>query len=180
MRSFISLTFLVLGWSWYEMSGGAAFEPGQQGVTMLAKVETLPSQVPEVTRTSLDISSILTVEPTKVAVQGTSVVGQSRIDVPRDDLIMSPQPSTETPAVTLAVAALTPAVVVPEIEYRAVSGNRVNLRSGPGTSHAVVTQLVRGEEVEVLVDQSDGWVKLRALDGNDIGWMSGRFLAPAE
>jgi uncharacterized protein YgiM (DUF1202 family) len=71
-------------------------------------------------------------------------------------------------------------VDVPDVECRVVSGTRVNLRSGPGTGHAVVAQLVRDQEVEVLTDEGDGWVKLRALDGNDIGWMSGKFLAAAD
>jgi uncharacterized protein YgiM (DUF1202 family) len=66
------------------------------------------------------------------------------------------------------------------IDYRVVSGSRVNLRAGPGTDFGIVTRLVRGNEVEILDDTGAGWVKLRALDGNDVGWMSDAFLVAAD
>ena len=66
------------------------------------------------------------------------------------------------------------------IDYRVVTGSRVNLRAGPGTRYGVVTQLLQGEEVEILTDDGTGWVELRALDGNSIGWMADAFLASAD
>ena len=62
------------------------------------------------------------------------------------------------------------------VDYRSIAGGGVNLRRGPGTSFAVISQLVRGDEVEVLSDPGAGWVKLRALKGNHVGWMAGNFL----
>jgi uncharacterized protein YgiM (DUF1202 family) len=57
-------------------------------------------------------------------------------------------------------------------DIRAVSGDRVNVRDGPGTNYSVVNQLVRGDKVEVLQDVGDGWVKLRPVDGGPVGWIA--------
>ena len=74
------------------------------------------------------------------------------------------------------VAASQPVV---DVDYRTVTGNRVNLRAGPSTSYDVVTKLRRSDDVEVLQDPGTGWVKLRSFEGNDIGWMSADFLEVA-
>jgi uncharacterized protein YraI len=80
---------------------------------------------------------------------------------------------------TLVGTSTTSVEPVVEIDYRRVTGNRVNLRAGPGTSFGVVDTLRRGDEVEVLQDPGTGWVKLRSFEGNSIGWMSGQFLQVA-
>ena len=59
--------------------------------------------------------------------------------------------------------------------YWYVSGNRVNLRQGPGTGNAVVAQVTLGTEAEVL-DARDGWMQIVTRDGATSGWISGKFL----
>lgn len=59
-----------------------------------------------------------------------------------------------------------------------VTGTRVNMRAGPGTEYSVVAQLVRGDAVEVMYDDGNGWLQLRDIQSNDVGWMSDRFVAP--
>jgi len=56
-----------------------------------------------------------------------------------------------------------------------VSGTRVNLRRGPGTSNAVVTQVTLGTEAEVI-DSRNGWMQIVTTDGAATGWISGKFL----
>ena len=56
-----------------------------------------------------------------------------------------------------------------------VSGERVNLRAGPGTGNAVVAQLKRGEPATVLSDR-DGWYQIQTADGAVSGWIFGKFL----
>lgn len=56
-----------------------------------------------------------------------------------------------------------------------VSGSRVNLRQGPGTSNAVVTQVTFGTEAEVIGAQN-GWMQIVTADGATTGWISGKFL----
>jgi uncharacterized protein YraI len=62
---------------------------------------------------------------------------------------------------------------------RVVTGSRVNMRGGPGTSFGVLGVLPRGQEVEVLRDEGTGWVKLRDQETGRVGWMAGRMLAAA-
>ncbi|WP_305971663.1 MULTISPECIES: SH3 domain-containing protein [unclassified Mameliella] len=75
-----------------------------------------------------------------------------------------------------------PVVAPDERDLRIVTGTRVNLRDGPATSYDVITQLFEGDEVEVLDDTGDGWVRLRVLSGLDeaTGWMSDDFLEAAD
>lgn len=59
-----------------------------------------------------------------------------------------------------------------------VTGTRVNLRDGPSTDNAVVDQLARGTEAEVLGEAGDGWLQIRAVATGAEGYMSGNFLSP--
>ena len=45
------------------------------------------------------------------------------------------------------------------------------MRTGPGTNFSVMAQLRRGDSVEVL-RESEGWLKLRVVESNRIGWMA--------
>jgi len=60
-------------------------------------------------------------------------------------------------------------------DTRYVTGRRVNLRAGPGTSNPVVGQVTNGMAAEVL-DNRDGWYRIRLTDGSASGWISGKFL----
>ena len=57
-------------------------------------------------------------------------------------------------------------------DVRNVTGRSVNVRGGPGTNYSVVNRLVRGDQVEVLEDPGDGWVRLRPVGGGPVGWMA--------
>ncbi|MBR9765132.1 MAG: SH3 domain-containing protein [Rhodobacteraceae bacterium] len=59
----------------------------------------------------------------------------------------------------------------PAADLRRVTGDRVNLRSGPGTSNGVLATLSEGTSVEILDEQS-GWVHLRVRDSGQTGWMA--------
>ena len=65
-------------------------------------------------------------------------------------------------------------------DLRQVRGTRANMRGGPGTSYAVLSTLNRGDEVEVLKQSENGWVKLKVLDTGRIGWMSAKLLNKVE
>lgn len=60
-----------------------------------------------------------------------------------------------------------------------VSGNKVNLRAGPSTGHAIVGALTRGTRARVTGDAGDGWVELEVQATGQRGFMAQRFLAPA-
>ena len=61
-------------------------------------------------------------------------------------------------------------------EYWYVTGTRVNLRSGPGTSNGVVGSLTLGTEALVLADDR-GWYQIRTADGSVAGWIFGKYLS---
>ncbi|WP_323772279.1 SH3 domain-containing protein [Antarctobacter sp.] len=83
---------------------------------------------------------------------------------------------TSLPLGTKMGEALAPEFVPEARDLRVVSASRVNLRGGPATSYDVVDKLDEGVEVEVLDDTGDGWVKLRVVDSDTLGWMSDDFL----
>lgn len=179
MTKVILLTFGVLGWAWFEMSGGADFQPGQNGVTLLAAAPVVQTEretpikpvVERVARADTTSAPLTGLTPPKLeqVIAASVVVEQAPVIAPAQEQVAAlDNPIVQTDAV-IEVAA-------PKVDYRQVTGSRVNLRGGPGTGFDVVTQLLRGEEVEILESEGDGWVKLRALDGNDIGWMSESFL----
>lgn len=181
MARVILLTFACLGWAWFELSGGSDFQPGQNGVTLMASVSKVASDpvepaFPQVARadtTGTVLTSFGTPKPAKV-ILAAAVVAPKPIA----------EPAVFTPAVAKVALTATPVLsrdsfadeIAKLADYRQVTGSRVNLRGGPSTKFDVVTQLLRGEEVEILASQDNGWVKLRALDGSDIGWMSDSFL----
>lgn len=77
----------------------------------------------------------------------------------------------------VANAAPAPAAATEEPPaYWYVTGTRVNLRSGPGTSNRVVGSLTLGAEAQVLAD-NNGWYQVRTTDGAVSGWIFGKFLA---
>lgn len=57
-----------------------------------------------------------------------------------------------------------------------VTGNRVNVRSGPSTDYAVVGQVTFGEAAEVLSDNNGGWVQIRIQGDGVEGFVAARYL----
>ncbi len=60
----------------------------------------------------------------------------------------------------------------PEGDIRRVSGNTVNMRSGPGTDYEKVGRLSKGTQIAVLEEPGNGWVKLEVLATGETGWMA--------
>lgn len=58
------------------------------------------------------------------------------------------------------------------LDIREVAGTVVNVRRGPGTGYDVVTSLRQGAAVEVIETDTTGWVKLRIIEDDRIGWMA--------
>ncbi|MFU1477452.1 SH3 domain-containing protein [Roseovarius sp. C7] len=64
-------------------------------------------------------------------------------------------------------------------DMREVTGNVVNMRSGPGTKYGRLDQLKRGAPVEVLEDMGNGWLRLRVEDTGRVGYMAARLVSDA-
>lgn len=63
----------------------------------------------------------------------------------------------------------------PAVHY--VSGTRVNVRSGPSTSFAVISSVEYGDAVKILDDAGDGWSHIRIESSGTQGYMATRFLS---
>lgn len=146
-RAVIPVTFGLLGFAWYAMSGGAAFQPGDTRVSVWADAHKAMPVRDTVTRSHINTPFLADIDE----------------ELAKIALVTSQRPAPQ-PA------------VVEQVEYLRVSGLRVNLRKKPNTKSAVLTQLTQGQEVEVLASNDTGWVRLRSLDGDRIGWMSKDFL----
>lgn len=192
MIRFIVLTFAFMGLGFYELSGGSDFEPAQWreitapkvDMDAIAKPEPQPVQqvtkAKEITKPAPQIN----VEPQEnplvvlAAVPTTRrLVGASEPTPNLQKTTLGPDPSDvpEGRSTDVIPVSLTTEVQIAP-DFRRVTGNRVNMRNGPGTQYSVVGKLLRDDEVEVLQDPGVGWVKLQVLETGRIGWMSAKLL----
>jgi hypothetical protein len=194
MLRFILLSFGFLGWSFYEMSGGSEFdaeairtarlEAAEEPAVIVQKeivstpqpvvlaaapkvvVDTDPPLDNGVTRVSLNLTTL-----GDVAEQGDAAI------VPQNASLVTS--SADTPAIIPSLIdpndGVSGAVSIPTsaaADIRTVSGNRVNVRGGPGTDFGIVSRLVRGDAVKIIQDDGNGWVRFEPLDGGAGGWMA--------
>jgi len=152
-------------------------------------------ETPEVTRVALDLDSPVVVAreigtqrdplPQQAVVQQASLdnsdlsnsdQGESVLIIPSlvANATVEPGASEFLLETTAAIAdePTTPQQEVSFADLRLVTGNRVNVRGGPGTDFSIVSKLVRGDEVEVLEDNGDGWVRFRAVGSDKSGWLA--------
>lgn len=75
-------------------------------------------------------------------------------------------------------AATVPQIVSGEVEYTRVSVTvgLLNVRSGPGSGHAIFRQVRRGEVLDVA-GESGGWLYVGLSDGAK-GWIDAQYTAP--
>jgi hypothetical protein len=194
MKSFILITFGLLGFAFYEMSDGADFDANALRVsrvdaapaieeTQLASAQTDTPVVTaepkleqnEVSRGAVTLAALSTTTDagTRVSATLTPAVATTTATEeaePASQLILpsliaaTDQPATE--AVPTSLEQETQAII------RTIAGNRVNVRGGPGTNYDVVSRMVKGQEVEILSDPGQGWVKMRPVDGGSVGWLA--------
>ncbi|KAA8610300.1 SH3 domain-containing protein [Salipiger aestuarii] len=189
MKSFILLTFAFLGWSWYELSGGADFNDPNQ----LARADTFEkNRLPEVARADIAADSLLQVaRPTApdgiVLASADAQPAAGAVAAPKLGVTLASaaqMPLARPSKAILAKVAVTDSgtdntATGAAPDLRRVTGNVVNMRTGPGTDYAVIDQLRRDARVVVLAESDDGWVKLRTAADDRIGWMSRDFLRAA-
>jgi uncharacterized protein YgiM (DUF1202 family) len=184
MKTFILLTFGFLGFAFYQMSGGADFEPASARV-----LDTTPdAPAPEQTITTAVAGPA--VQPSAMIDTANIAKISSTPDVTRAALNLTSVNEPEDPApepvrAQIIDSADTPRIILPSLiagpdtysttldgDIRSVSANRVNVRGGPSTNYGVVSKLERGAEVLILEDTGTGWVRMQPLDGGQEGWMA--------
>ncbi|MGR3698740.1 MAG: SH3 domain-containing protein [Roseovarius sp.] len=204
MWRFIIVSFAFLGWSFYELSGGSDYRPSANSIQARALLDNqrpvarplrvnvielarngAPRHDAEVTRTITSLHDLGLTMGEKVVV----TLASAEEDVKPAPIAMSlptarvttPAVIPDTPEVAMPVqeAVLEGETLAPALDMRQVSGNSVNLRTGPGTGFGRIASLKRGTEVIVLNDPGEGWIKLRVVETGRIGWMAETLLTLA-
>ena len=182
MGRFIVLSFLIMGWAFYELSGGSDFVPESR---------TLATAGSEASPEIATRAETVTLASLEEVPEGTAGQGLTLPLVQQDAAITLPEGAADD--ITAAVAAvvtepepaplpepeIAPAAAVAPgtLDLRQVAGDRVNMRDGPGTGYGVVDTLTQGTQAEVLEFDGTGWVRIRVLDTDQTGWVAERLLA---
>ena len=160
MLRFMTASFLLLGWTFYEASGGAEFAPPASAASPAPVIAT-----------SRNDPRLLEAEFASVR---TEEAAPRAIPDPMPVEIVSRAVTDLGPVAALPAA---PETIAPQ-DTRAVfevTGNGVNMRSGPGTSHGVIATLPLGAKADVIGSEGN-WNNIRLPDGTE-GWMSANFLS---
>jgi len=178
MGKLMITTFLGLGLVFYEMSGGADFEPQSWDDVVVADAtaDSAPAAQPQVTRgqtASLIAVSAPAIEETTL--EPTLAVATAPAAEPVAEVVVA----EETIETQIVEEVLTAAVETPAADMRYVAGSRVNMRTGPSTNYGVLDTLTRGTEAEVIEVDDFGWARVRITETGQIGWMAERLLTDA-
>lgn len=193
MWRFILVTFAMLGWAFYELSGGSDYAP-LDGSLQAANDSMPEPQLPPATVAA-------TAEENREEAQGvvaSAASGASAFEITlaaaretAPDVQPDPKP-WEAASSSLFSDPVLPAGVQglavpppepepePAADIRTVSAAAVNMRNGPGTGYSVLAKLSFGDRVEVLNDPGQGWVKLRVEETGRVGWMADFLLENAD
>lgn len=177
MNKYILIAFAVMAMAFYELSGGADFEPGSNSLVIFAEpkpVQTEPKPLPEVVaRAETGSVGLTDVAPTRALIEPVVPIAEPVITpvALASDGDIQAQDSAPVAVQEAKVQETVPAPQ-PEPDFRFVEGDRVNLRGGPGTTYAVVGKLFRNDMVEILADEGNGWLHLRDTATGDEGWIA--------
>ncbi len=208
MTRLILVTFALLGWSFYVMSGGPDFEPRGLRTEKPVQVASVPKPAPKPIAPApaedhVKKAAIRPVEPKKpkpepepapVQVDTQAQLTQVAVGLNSDLSLFGDQAATFSLASldqgAAALRQITPEVpdgvtqtvapTEPAKDIREVTGTRVNMRDGPGTIYPVVGKVSIGQKVEVIGDSGTGWLRLRVLPGQQIGWISASLIRKTE
>ena len=207
MKRFIVVCFAFLALAFYQMSGGADFKPRLATIPQASTIEVTqtsrqaeePAQVQAASLIAGPAISPSLPEPAPVAFVAPAVAPARPADETRPVPAEAVQPAAANPIaqplvlasleqglsgltgsapVTPATAPATPAP--PPADIREITATRVNMRDGPGTTYPVLTRLSLGDEVEILEVLGNGWLRLRTLPEQRIGWIAASLVSKAK
>ena len=158
-----------MAFAFYELSGGSDFVAIADEKRAALAVE----QAEEQRLIAETKAERLNTQPEAQIVLASATVSTSGTVV-QDVEVTPPLVEEEKIEAVTEVAAVLETVVEeePAADMRKVTAARVNMRQGPGQNFSVVAKLNNGDEVEILQDPGDGWVKLKVMDSGRIGWMA--------
>ena len=174
MNKYILIVFAVMVMAFYELSGGADFEPGNNSLVIFAEPKPVQpdlSSRPEIVArsdTDTGLAGLTDIAPARAVIDPVGL-NSTPVIVPvalESEIPVEKQDS--------AIGASQDVAAVDEIQpdLRFVDGDRVNVRGGPGTGYAVVGKLFRNDMVEILADEGNGWLHLRDTVTGEEGWIA--------
>ena len=144
MWRFMLVTFALLGWGFYEMSGGADYRPAPNSIQARAVPKGAPQPRDE-TRPMPETDGV--------------VLASAERDVGVPTLKLAPRRAPREDR---------------QEDRRFVRAREADLRIGPGAGYGRVARLDYDTKVVVLRDPGSGWIKLRVATSGDIGWAVAR------
>lgn len=108
-------------------------------------------------------------QPTETAVE---TVEEAPSEQATEEVVAAVE-ATETVATTVEVAE------DPAAPIWTVTGDRVNLRAGPGTEHDIVGVASAGDAVTPLSGIGTEWVEIERADGS-LAWIFAKFVEPSD
>jgi len=210
MKRFIFVSFAFLAWAFYELSGGTDFQPRVattppashtnvaivtpsaradpvKATTLVASPAIAPVDAAENARPKSE--PVAGLEPIRTSLnQGLPLFSGSGTTAQPLILASLEQGAAGMSAAPAPTGATPPAATPPEAtkvaarptDTREITGTRVNMRDGPGTIYPVISRLMIGHEVEVLDDSGTGWLRLRSMPEQQIGWISASLVSKAK
>ncbi|WP_238365527.1 SH3 domain-containing protein [Mesobacterium pallidum] len=171
MKRFIFLTFGFMAWSFYELSGGADFQPPERPRPLLAEIKKI-DPTPVVSTQASTPRVTMAPQPTSEQTAAAVTLASLSVDETAEKPVVSDSAALKLDADKVATLTrpAAEAAAAPS-DMRTVTKTRVNMRNGPGRDYSVLAKLEQGDQVEVLSDNGDGWVKLRTAEGR-VGWMA--------
>ncbi|MBT8153410.1 SH3 domain-containing protein [Epibacterium ulvae] len=199
---FVVASFLGLGWTFYELSGGADFAPPERPeivaetpaakvdapAVTLASASTAPTSNPkevvpvaDVERPVADPALRRSIAREQLAQIGGALGTDTAFDgrIPTGGLQLVSLEGGLSAITTQPVAPIVETVAIPEPQgpdVRYVRASRVNMRQGPGTNYSVLTRLLANDKVIVLEDNGAGWLRLKVDNSNRVGWIAASLL----
>jgi len=173
MLRFIFLSFAFLGWSFYELSGGANYRPGdnsRQAVALLSAQKVTVANIAPQKTVPAPVSHDAVVTLASASTEPAKEITPDRLSKNFIAAKLIKPAADETKVIKLTAPEQTEKIAKADI--RSITGRRVNMRMGPGTNFSVAAKLSGGDQVEVVRDNNDGWLKLRVVETGRIGWMA--------
>ena len=178
MGKFIVVSFLALGFAFYELSGGADFVPEERIIVAEAEVadEKPAIQTSDIQVTRSNAATLTALNPTVTTVSlDTAPASEPEIAAAEPEVVVIAEPIiVEEPVVEVVEIV---EVASEPLDIRAVAGTRVNMRQGPGTTFDVLDTLDGGTQAKILEVNSDGWAHIQILNTGQTGWMAERLLS---
>ena len=169
MNRFIVLSFVVMGFGYYEISGGSDFVAETRPVMVAASETVIPVTAEEPDLAGIEVvtrADMTTLDELPPADTATA----DAINLTLETITDAVSASVEEAFATQPDSATT--------DLREVTGTLVNMRDGPGTDYGVIDRLTQGSVIEVVEIGVDGWVRVQVESSGMTGWMSDQFLLP--